>query len=288
MSIVKALIIGIIAGITDFLPVSASGHVTLIGNIMGLKGEIDLMFVIALHLGTLISVLLVFFEPISKALAECFGIFSDVLYNIRTAFSRSSRREKTYAKIVTGQYRKLVCLIIVALIPTIVFGVLSTMLSEALFGNLLATGIGLLVSALLLLVASFSGQLVKTPREAKYTDAVLIGAFQGFAGIPGVSRLAMTSSSAFLSGFRPKFTLMFSFILYIPTVIGCFIFEAIRTKSVFSGVGAGYTVIAMFTAAIVGYFVLTFLRGLIQPRFSRFFAVYCFAVGLVSIIIYLI
>ncbi len=288
MSIVKALIIGLIAGITDFLPVSATGHVTLIGNILGMEGEIDLMFIVALHLGTMISVLLVYFGPITKTFAESIHVAGDLITNVKVAFSGSSRREKRYRKIVTGPYRKIVVMLIFAMIPTIIFGVLSIMLTSALCGNLLGSGIGMLVSSLLLLVASFAGRLYKGPHEAKYFDAFLIGAFQGFSGFAGISRLAMTVSSAFLSGFTTKLALLFSFLLYIPTVLGSFFFVAIKNKSFLSGVGAGYTIIAMFAAAIVGYFALLLFRRFISPRFTRYFAVYCFAIGVVSVIIYLV
>lgn len=287
MTIIKAIIIGLVAGITDFLPVSTTGHITLFGNIMGIQGDIDLMLIIALHLGTLISILLVYFRPVVRCFLEFIGIIADLITNIRVLFSGRSG-EKVYRKIVTNSYRKLVVLVLIALIPTIVIGCFVVTLTESLACNILASGIGLMVTALLLLVASFTGRLYKGPHEAKVFDAVLIGAFQGFSGFTGISRLGMSTSSAYLSGFTTKLALLFSFILAIPTVIGAFAYEAIRNGSAVPAVGIGFTLIAMMTAAIVGYFALVFLRRFLSSRFTRYFAAYCFVIGIVSIVIYLV
>lgn len=287
MTVIKALILGIVAGITDFLPVSASGHITLVSNILGIQAEIDLMFIIAVHLGTALSVLLVYYMPAYRCLCEFFSIVGDVITNTKELFTRRVG-EKKYRRIVTNHYRKLVFMILIAMIPTIVIGILVTGLSETLIGNALGAGIGFFVTALLLLVASFAGRAYKGPHEAKYFDAFLVGAFQGFAGFPGISRLGMTASSSFLSGFTAKLTLLFSLMLSIPTVIGAFAFEAIRTKSAVSSVGIGFTVISMFTATLVGYFVLVLLKKLISQRFTRYFAIYCCIAGVVSVIVYLV
>lgn len=287
MTVIKALILGIVAGVTDFLPVSASGHITIVSNIMGVEGEIDLLFIIAVHLGTLLSVLLVYYMSAYRCLTETFAIIGDILTNLLEFFSRTGR-EKKYRRIITNHYRKLSVMILIALIPTIVIGILVTGLSENLIGNALGAGIGFFVSALLLLVASFAGRAFKGPHEAKYFDAFLVGAFQGFAGFPGISRLGMTVSSSFLSGFTSKLAILFSLMLSIPTVLGAFVFEAIRMKSAISTVGAGFTVISMFTATIVGYAVLMLLRRLVSQRYARVFSIYCLVAGVVSVIIYLV
>ncbi len=287
MTVIKALILGVVSGITDFLPVSTSGHLSLVSHIMGVSTEIDLSLLIYIHIGTLISIFLVYYSQIFRCFSEFIGIFSDAAANLSQLFG-GKRGEKTYRKIVTTHYRKMSLMILIALIPTIIFGIISAGLSESLIGNLLASGIGLLITALLLLVASFSTHLYKKPHEAKYFDAVLVGAFQGFSGFPGISRLGMTISSGFLSGFTAKFTLLFSFVLAIPSVLGAFFFELIRTKSAVPAIGMGYTVIAMFSAAIVGYFILSLLKKFLLPHYTRVFALYCLVIGAVSIIIYLV
>ncbi len=286
MSVIKAIILGLVAGVTDFLPVSSSGHLALFANILGVEGEIDFLFIVAVHIGTMIAVILAYFSQISKTLFEIIGFFKDIAANIRTLFSKSP--DKAYRRLVTGSYRKLAVMVLIALIPTAILGFFVMALSESLSGNLMASGVGLMITALILLVASFSGRSYKGPHEAKYVDAVLIGAFQGFSVFPGVSRIALTVSSAKLNGFTSKFALLFSFILFIPSVIGSFIVESIRSGSIVSNVGVGYTLIAIVVAAVVGYFILRILKKLLSNTFSKFFALYCFIIGLVSIIYYIV
>ena len=287
MTLIKSIILGIIAGITDFLPVSLSGHVTLFSKIMGTAGTVDIMFIIYLHIGTMIAVIIVFFNPISRAFSEFIGIICDIIVNAKVFFTGPSRgEERRYRRIVRNRYRKLDIMVIAALIPTIVIGLFAIRLSHSLIGNLLGSGIGLLVTALLLLVASFSGNYYKGPQEARYFDSIIIGAFQGFSAIPGISRFGMTVSSSYLSSFSIKLTLLFSFLLSIPTIIGAFFYEGITAKSFVPAAGVTNGLIAMAVAAVVGYFVLKALKRLACARYSRYFAAYCCAIGLVSIIMY--
>lgn len=287
MTLIKSIILGIIAGITDFLPVSLSGHTSLFSNIMGVSGSVDIMFIIYLHIGTLISVIIVYFKPISRAFGEFIGIFCDAFVNAKVMLTGPKKgEEKRYRRIIRNRYRKLCCMVLAALVPTIIIGIFAIRLSEGLIGNLLGSGIGLLVTALLLLVSSFSVNYYKGPTEAKYFDAVLIGAFQGFSAIPGISRFGMTTSSSYLSGFTVKLTLLFSFLLSIPTVLGAFFYEGIRTKSFIPAAGIQNGLVAMAVSAVIGYFVLKAVKNFTTARYSRYFAAYCCAIGLVSIILY--
>jgi len=287
MTLLKAIILGIIAGISDFLPVSLSGHVTLFSKIMGASESLDVMLLVYLHIGTLIAVFIVFFNPVSKTFGEFIGIFCDLFVNAKVFFAGPARgEEKRYRKIIRNRYRKLCALVLAALVPTIVIGLFAIRLADSLIGNLLGSGIGLLITALLLLVASFSGNYYKGPQEARYFDAVIIGAFQGFSAIPGISRFGMTTSSSYLSNFSVKLTLLFSFLISIPAVVGAFFHEGIRAKSFVPAAGLQNGLIAMAAAAVVGYFVLKAIKKFATAGYSRYFAAYCCAIGLISIILY--
>ena len=285
MSYIKALILGLIAGITDIFPVSATGHVTLFSNIMKNEGEIDLLFLIALHIGTMIAVIITYRQAFSRCFYEFFSLIGDLVFNIKMLFTGKNDQRR---KLIINTYRKIVALALIAMIPTVVIGFFVAILSETLVGNLLGSGIGMLVSALLLLVASFAGKPYKTPHAAKYFDSILIGAFQGFSGFPGISRVGMTTSAAFLSGFSVKLTLLFTYLLSTPAVIGAYVLEIIRTKSFISSVGIGYTLIAMLGSAVAGFFALKFAKNFITPKHSKYYAAYCLAIGAVSMIIYLV
>ena len=285
MNFVKALILGLIAGVTDIFPVSATGNVTLFSNIMKIEGEIDLLFLIALHIGTMIAVIITYRQAFSRCFYEFFSLIGDVVFNIKMLFTSKNDQHR---KLITNTYRKIVALALVSMIPTVVIGFFVAILSETLVGNLLGSGIGMLVSALLLLVASFAGKPYKTPHAAKYFDAVLIGAFQGFSGFPGISRTGVTSSAAFLSGFSVKLTLLFTYLLSAPAVIGAYVLEAIRMKSFISSAGITCTLLAMLASAVAGFVALKFVKALITPKHSKYYAAYCLAIGAVSMIIYLV
>ena len=285
MNFIKALILGLVAGVTDIFPVSATGHVTLFSNIFKIEGEIDLLFLIALHIGTMIAVILSYRQAFSRCFYELFTLIGDLIFNVKMLFTGKIDQSR---KVITNTYRKIVALALVSMVPTLIIGFFVAVLSETLVGNLLGSGIGMLVSALLLLVASFAGKPYKTPHAAKYIDAVLIGAFQGFSGFPGISRTGVTSSAAFLSGFSVKLTLLFTYLLSAPAVIGAYVLEAIRMKSFISSAGVAYTLLAMLASAVAGFFALRFVKTFITPKHSKYYAAYCLAIGAVSMIIYLV
>lgn len=289
MSVLQAILLGAVQGVTEFFPVSSSGHLTLVSNLMGIEGNISFMFTIMLHIGTLLAVVAVFYKDILRLLTELVRMAADLAANLKLRFSgRGNPDEIRYRKIISNNYRKFVLLLVVSMIPTGIIGYLICPLSEAVTGNLLASGMGLLVTALLLLVASFVLGSDKGPKEAKYTDALLIGAFQGFAAFPGISRLGMTVSSSYLSGFSRKFVLKYAFILSVPTIVGAMILEGRRASfSMGNNVGVLPCIIAMITAAVVGFFVIRLAMHLINKKRSRLFAGYCILIGIISAVCYL-
>lgn len=290
MSILQAVILGAVQGITEFFPVSSSGNLALISNIMGVGDEASLLFVVMLHVGTLSAVTLVFWKDILRLVAEWVRLLRDVCYNLRLLLGRRGRLDPPpYRKLVSGNYRKFSLMVMVTMIPTVIIGYLICPLAEAVTGNLLASGMGLLVTALLLLVSSFMPGSGKDPKKAKYTDAILIGAFQGFSGFPGISRLGMTVSSAFLSGFSRKFVLKYSFILCVPAILGAIILEGSRAhaQAGISSVAVAPCLAGMITAAVVGFFVIRLALRLISKRGNRIFAAYCLIIGIISAVGYL-
>ena len=117
MNYIKALILGLIAGVTDIFPVSATGHVTLFANIMKSEGEIDLLFLIALHIGTMIAVLITYRQAFSRSFYELFTLSGDLIFNVKMLFTGKNDQRR---KLVTNTYRKIVALALIAMIPTII------------------------------------------------------------------------------------------------------------------------------------------------------------------------
>lgn len=289
MNVLQAALLGLVQGVTEFFPVSSTGHLTLVGKLLGAEGATSLMFMIMLHLGTLVAVLSVFYKDILRIIAETIGILADAVTNLKIYIAEHKQPEgRRYIKILSNGYRKFTALILISLIPTILVAFLVSPIVEMLAGNLLASGLGLFVTALLLFVSSFMRYADKGPRDAKILDAVLVGAFQGFGAFPGNSRLAMALSSGFLSGFSRKFALKYAFVLSVPTVIGALILEAGRYQAgEAAAVGVLPCAVGMLVSAAVGFFVIRIVLKLLNVKRNRFFAGYCLVIGILSIIGYL-
>ncbi len=288
MNILQAALLGLVQGVTEFFPISSSGHLTLAGNLLGAEGAANLMFMVMLHLGTLAAVLSVFYKDVLRVLAELAGLIRDLFYNLKLCFSGAVKgKTVSYRKILRGNYRKFSVLLLVSMIPTVIVAYLVSPIVEMLTGNLLASGLGLFVTALLLFVSSFIVTADRGPREAKFLDAFVIGSFQGFGAFPGNSRLAMALSSAFLSGFTKKFAVKYAFVLSVPTMIGAMILEASRSHAMDVHVAVFPCIVGMLVAAFVGYFVIRIALRFLSRKNNRFFAVYCLVVGILSIISYL-
>lgn len=284
MNLLQAAVLGLVQGITEFFPISSSGHLTLVGSLMGAEGSASLMFMVMLHLGTLLAVLSVFYKDILRILSELAGMCRDLVYNLKRHFADPSGKNRApYRKLLCSSYRKFAAMLLVSLIPTVLVAYLVSPIVEMLTGNLLASGLGLFVTALLLFVSSFVVSCDRGPREAKFLDAFVIGSFQGFGAFPGNSRLAMTLSSGFLSGFAKKFAVKYTFVLSVPTIIGAIILEASRRPAMDVQVGVLPCLIGMLVSAVTGFFVIRMALKLLSRKNNRFFAVYCLIIGIVSI-----
>ena len=288
MSVIQAILLGAVQGVTEFFPVSSSGHLTLISNLMGIEGSTNLIFVIMLHFGTLLAVIAVFYRDILRLVKEFVRMIGDLFCNLKLWLGGRRYPESIrYRKIVSNHYRKFVLMLLISMIPTGIIGYLICPVSEAVIGNLLASGMGLLITALLLLVSSFVLSSNKGPREAKYVDAFLIGAFQGFSGFPGISRLGMTISASYLSGFTRKFVLKYAFILCVPTILGSIILEGSRAHLSSVSIGILPCLLGMITAAVVGFFMIRLAIKLVSKKGNRIFAAYCIVIGILSVVEYL-
>ena len=205
MNILQAALLGLVQGVTEFFPISSSGHLALIGNLLGAEGTTNLLFVVMLHMGTLLSILTVFYKDILRILFEFAGMIRDLFFNLKLHFSNPMREGHIpYRKILGGSYRKFTALLLVSLIPTVLVACLVSPIVEMLTGNLLASGLGLFITALLLFVSSFIMVSDRGPKEAKFLDAFVIGAFQVFGAFPGNTLLAFPLYSGFLRFFTLK------------------------------------------------------------------------------------
>lgn len=290
MKVLRALIMGLFQGVTEFLPVSSSGHLALIKGIFGYESDTGVLFDVLLHFATLISICAVFFKDIVRIVLEFVGIIKDVFGNI-VAFSKSlsDNNQPKYRKIVNSSYRKFVLMIMISTVPTAVLGLLLRRVVEFTSSNLMVVGICLIGTGLCLFVSDFLQIGQKKLKEANYGDAFCVGVVQGASTLPGLSRSGTTITAALICGFDRKFAAKYSFIMSLPAVLGALILELTEIGSeTITGSDVGCCLLAMVLATAVGFVALKVTMKLVVSKYFKYFSFYCFGIGLVSIIVYFV
>lgn len=287
MSLLEAILMGIIQGVTEFLPVSSSGHLALFKILFNVE-DVGLLFDVILHFGTLIAIFAVYYKDIWKMIVEGFAIIGDVCRNIGIFFGNIAHRTKGgYHHVICNGYRKFVMLVIVSTIPTGVIGVLASNLIEQASKLLIVPGICLIMTAVLLLLADHCKGGDKMPKQVTYSNAFIIGIAQGVATLPGLSRSGTTITACLLSGFNRKFAVKYSFIMSIPAVLGSLVFELSDLASVtFTSTEIVYYLVGMVVAAVVGYICIKAMLYVVRQKKFTGFAIYCLIVGALSVGVY--
>lgn len=288
MSVWQAILLGVVQGITEFLPVSSSGHLVLLQQVLNLKIENNLFFEAMLHIGTLLAVLTVFWADIARLFWELIHIFADIFDNIKIWFqNKGFQDEKRYHKLLSSNYRRFVILLFISTIPTGVIGYLIRGMVKEASGNLLAPAIGFFVTAILLLVTECAAEEnEKSPHDTSFSEAAAIGIFQGFAAFPGVSRAGATLSACFICGFSRKYAMKYAYIMSIPAILGAAVMEFRGAKISGGAAEIGICVLAMLIAAAVGYFSIRFSLSVIRQKKLRYFSMYCMVIGILSIVLH--
>lgn len=289
MTLFQAIFLGIVQGLTEFLPVSSSGHLAIFKEMLGVstpEGASALTFDILLHVGTLAAICIVYFKDIKKMILEFIFMIRDIFFNFMTLISRPiGKKDKEFIKIISGSYRKFVLMVIIATIPTGIIGLLLKDVIETASSNLAIVGVALLITCFLLLIANSAENLRKTPKNIPYWQSAVVGVMQGVATIPGISRSGSTISTCLFLGFDKKFAVKYSFIMSIPAIIGALILD-IKDISFSEMCGQLwlYYIIGMIAAAVVGYFCIRVVNYLVKENKFKYFAYYCAVAGIVAII----
>ncbi len=279
MSITGAILMGILQGLTEFLPVSSSGHLAIFQNMFSIgKGVEDLfLFDILLHIGTLFAVFVAFYKDIIKLIKEGFGIVIDFIRNV---FGMPFGRK--WKKVIRTGYRKFVMLVIVSTIPTGIIGVLIKGLVKECSETLIMPGIFLIITSAILFIAEMAEEGDKTPKDATYANAAIIGVSQGIATLPGISRSGTTITMGLLCGFEKRFAVKYSFIMSIPAVMGAAVLEVKDAVEAGSTFEPSY-IVGMIVAAITGYFAIRVMLNVVKNKRYLFFSAYCLLIGIIAI-----
>lgn len=285
MTLFQAIIMGLVQGITEFLPISSSGHLVIISQLLHMNSDTGILFEVMLHVGTLIAVFVAFWSDIKRLFIELFRIFIEIFQNIKIFFYNKKKNDaKRYHKILQNNYRKFVVMILISTIPTAIIGLLLHNMVISASKSLLAAGSGLLITAVLLFVVDYNQNGMKIPMDVTYANAVIIGICQGIAAFPGISRSGITITACLLCGFQKKFSVKYSFIMSIPAIIGAAVLELVKAPKADIVWSEGiYGFIGMVIAAGVGFVSIKMMLVLVQKRKFKFFAVYCAVIGIVAI-----
>ncbi len=273
MSLFDAIIQAILQGLTEFLPVSSSGHLSLYQHFTGNNGDGALMFSAILHLGTLVAVFIAFRQDIWALIKELGNIFRDIF------------KRRFTLKDMNPERRMIVMIILscFCLAPFALFKDWFESIGED--GSIFAEGLCFLYTAAILFMSDRCNKGDKTAGDITVKDSVTVGLFQGVALLPGVSRSGSTISSGLFSGFSRETSVKYSFILGIPVILLSCLMEVVEAARSNVHVGAANCIVGFIVAAAVGVMAIKLVNWLVKTDRFKIFAIYTFILGCVVLVV---
>ena len=272
MTYIEAIILGLVQGLAEFLPISSSGHLALLQQVFGIDEEKVLLFAVLLHVGTLVSVFFVYWKDIWELLVELCLTIKDL------CTGKGLRMEER-------PVRKLGVMIIVATIPTAIIGLLFNDLFDSLYTSVLPIGIGLIITGFLLMLAEKTGNSTRGIKEMNCRNAIFVGIVQGIAICPGISRSGSTLFGSLICNLDRKFAVKFVFLISIPSILGSAIMEA--PDAIKEGINIselGPVLVGMLVAAVAGFIAIKTMIKVVSNKKLSYFSYYVWALGLVVVL----
>ena len=262
MNALQAIILGLVQGLTEFLPVSSSGHLALASAILGtdLSAAEDLTFSLTLHAATVLSTIVVLWGEIWKLL--------------KGLFSRTFNDEQAY-----------VLKIVISMIPVAIVGLCFKDYLEAAFSSVLVVGVMLIVTAILLAFAYYAKPRQK--ENISYRDAFIIGIAQACATLPGLSRSGSTIATGLLLGNRKESVAQFSFLMVLPPIVGNALLDLLK-GDFGGGVETLPLVLGFITAFVTGCLACKFMIEIVKRGKLIWFAAYCAVAGATAILLHFV
>lgn len=273
MTYFMSILMGIIQGVAEFLPISSSGHLALFQTFFGMENmeEKYMFFTVLLHFGTLISVCMVYWRDIVDMIREFF-----------LGIAALAGRKDT--GVAPPPARRMVMLIIIATVPLFVMVFLRDAVNQ-LFSNSIMVSCALLATGFILFFSDRIARGHQTARNATVADALIVGCGQALAVIPGLSRSGTTISVGMMRGFDRAFAVRFSFLMSLPAVLGANVLEIKDAlASNFPIEELPMYLVGVAVSAVVGYFAIRLVKSLSDKGKFGKFAYYCWAVGLGSLV----
>ena len=272
MNEVQALILGLIQGLTEYLPVSSSGHLAIASEFFGLQGDQNLTFTVAVHVATLLSTLVI--------------LWKEIVWLLRGLF-RCDRTEQ--GKWQMNAEQRYALAIVISMIPVGVVGLFFKDYVEEIFGSgLFIVGCCLIVTALLLIFSYYAHPRQK--EEVSLLDAFIIGLAQAAAVLPGLSRSGSTIATGLMLGNKKERLAQFSFLMVIPPILGEALLDVLKamkegTEAATAGIGVLPLVVGFAAAFFSGCMACKWMIGMVKRGKLIYFGIYCAVVGTLLIIL---
>ena len=273
MTYFEAVILGLVQGLAEFLPISSSGHLALLQQWFEIDENKVLLFAVLLHVGTLISVFIVYWKDIWELIVELCLTIKDLCTG-------------KGLKLEERPVRKLGVMIIVATIPTAVIGLLFNDIFDKLYTSVLPIGIGLIITGFLLVLAERTGNSSRGIEKMNFRNALFIGTVQGIAICPGISRSGSTLFGSLICNLDRKFAVKFVFLISIPSILGSAVMEA--PEAIEAGIDMaqlGPVLVGMVVAAISGLIAIKTMIKIVSDKKLSYFSYYVWALG-AAVVIY--
>jgi undecaprenyl-diphosphatase len=267
MGWLEAILLGTVQGLTEFLPVSSSGHLVLLQSLFGME-EPDLFFDVSVHVGTLVAVCLFFWTDLRRIGGTLFS----------TSTWQYGDRRQRWKQMPEMRLLGLIC---VGSIPTVLLGLVFRPLAATLFASVRIVGVMLFITGILLWFTRGVQKKGRGTAELTVWDGLCVGLMQGLAILPGISRSGSTIAVGLFKGLDRETAARYSFLLSIPAIVGAMALQLAETQ--LKGIPLGPTLLGTCAAAAVGYGALKTLIGLVKKGELYLFSFYCWLLGGVAL-----
>lgn len=267
MTYLQAAILGLAQGLAEFLPISSSGHLALLQYFFGINADNVLPFAVLLHLGTLISVFIVYWRDIVQLVQELCACVKDVFTGRGLRINANSTRRLGF-------------MIIVATIPTAIIGLAFNDIFASLYLSLIAIGSGLIITGLILWIAERMGNSNKRIEQMGFRHALFVGLMQGVAICPGISRSGATLFGGLISGINRELAVKFAFLISIPSILGSVVVEAPEAfKAGMDMSLLGPVIVGVIISAVSGFIAIKAMIKVVSNKKLSGFSFYTWILG---------
>lgn len=271
MSIIEAIVQGIVQGLTEFLPVSSSGHLSLVQHFFGIDGNTAVASSIVMHLGTLVAVFIAFRHRIWQLILEALSMIKDIFTG---KFKWSKMNDN----------RRMIMLIIISILPLFIFFIFRDFFEGiSSDSDITVEGFAFLYTSVILFLSCKFGSNSKDIGDATVKDALVIGTFQGIALVPGISRSGSTISAALFCGMKRETAVEYSFILGIPVILAGAVVELKDFNAAENSEHILPLLIGFAVSAVVGFLAIKLVKWLIKDGKFKVFAYYTLILGILVV-----